>query len=310
MNLRVVVDSVDAVHRGRGLADRVQVEVLDRLAHRARAEAALRFELEEAADEVLDRRVGHRERGRGDHVDVLALLVRVLHQRVAEHVRVAALGEHDLVLVARELRGSELDVIDVALVGLVPVRKREAIERARVPRVHDDVAIRERAEHVALELLAAGIGLRIRAGSRARIEDPDLHLHVVAVRVDRPGQRAARARVVVPGRDRRAKAAVAEPLVERLRVDEVRLLGVVVVAEVHVDGELAVLEQTRVVPPTVGDLLLLTHAERQRLLLRGGHGGRVPGVPWRFPVPLLVVLHLVVRGLADLDRELAVRVER
>ena len=67
---------------------------------------ALRVELEQAAEEVLDGRVRDRERRRGDHVDVLAGLAGFVSSVVAEHVRVAALGEHDLVLVARELGGA------------------------------------------------------------------------------------------------------------------------------------------------------------------------------------------------------------
>src|SRR5262249_41617391 len=55
MQLRIVVDAVHAVHRRRRLADRVLIEILERLLHRARAQPALRVELEQATGEVLDR---------------------------------------------------------------------------------------------------------------------------------------------------------------------------------------------------------------------------------------------------------------
>ena len=191
-------------------------------------------------DEVLrdDRGRRVRERHRRDDVDVLARLVRVLHQRFTDLIGLAALGEHDLILVG-DVGGPHLGVVEVAFVRLVPVRHREPVERAGVSVEDHDVARLHRIADVGLEHLAARVGLGVVLGARLAEEDPDFDRDRVTVRVERARERARGVGELVPRADRRGEALILEPAEQVLRVLEVEVV-VIVPAEMDVDVELAV----------------------------------------------------------------------
>lgn len=139
------------------------------------------------------------ERRGGYDVDVFAELVGVLLKRLANHVGVAAFGQHDLVFVRRHLHRGHVGVVEVAFGGLAPVREREAIERPRVARVDDNVLGVERRAHVVFQHDAASVGVWVSVGASAAVEDLNFDGDVAAVGFHRALQWTAGAGVFVPG---------------------------------------------------------------------------------------------------------------